>query len=126
MIAPVILSAVTLWASGGQPIEISPTADSWLGGHASIYVPGRIWVGATTLEAAGRGDPLALEVVLHEVGHTIGIANERQAGCFALRKLPGALRLFFGRSWRGAMVGYQRAASYVRGLPAKYSEGRCD
>ncbi len=123
IIAPV-LTAVALWAGGG-PVEIHPTSDSYLGGHASIYLPGHVWLGETTIEAAARGDELAVLILLHEVGHTVGIEDEHQAMCFALRKLPTALSRFYGFRWRRVFAAYTRAAAYVRGLPPKYSQGAC-
>lgn len=95
-----MIAAATLAAAlalvAGHPVQVNVNDEnpgSW-GGSASVSLP---WlnIGRDALTDAQRGGGRGLVVLLHELGHVSGIANESEANCFALAHLPA----FYGRVW---------------------------
>ena len=84
--------AVIMANFAGQPVEINvtPGPGAW-NGSALVGQP-RLWIGEQAYQDAQHGHVFGLFTLLHEVGHTTGIADEHQADCYALHHLKAALR----------------------------------
>lgn len=90
---PPMASRLTVLAQAvaGKPIVIligpSQGGMTWVGGPV-------VMLDQQTYDEASTGQPLGLFILLHEVGHATGIADEGQADCFALKHFKWALRFF--------------------------------
>lgn len=96
---------------------------TWGGG---AFVGGdQIFLGEAAYRDAARGGGVGLFVLLHEVGHTTGIADtgiaEHDADCFALTHIKSVLREF----WRPRLRQIQQRYDDALAWPGKYDGNRC-
>src|SRR5947208_185707 len=106
----------------GKPVAV--TIDSfgpgtWAG---AAFVGGdQVLLGEDAYRDAERGGGVGLFVLLHETGHTTGIADEHAADCFSLAHIKGVLRDFWQLRPAGIAGRYADALSW----PGKYDGNRC-
>jgi hypothetical protein len=79
------------------------------------YVIGNeVWLGEYACADTETGRGPGMLILLHELGHATGIANERAATCFGLQHLRPVLQRFYGFSARRAQVEYRAAVVFMR------------
>ena len=112
-------------ASGiaGKPVAVTINAfgpGTWGGG---AFIGGNhIFLGEDAYRDAERGGGVGLFLLLHETGHTTGIAQEHAADCFSLAHIKVALRRF----WRLQPEQIDRRYAAALAWPGKYDGNRCD
>jgi hypothetical protein len=90
--------------------------------HGGAFVGGnKIFLGEAAYRDAERGGGVGLFLLLHETGHTTGIADEHAADCFSLTHIRDVLRRFWQLRPVGIAARYGEALSW----PGKYDGNRC-
>jgi hypothetical protein len=112
-------------ASGiaAKPIAVSVNAygpGTWGGG--AFVGSNHIFLGEDAYRDAERGGGVGLFLLLHETGHTTGIAGEHAADCFSLAHIKLALRRF----WHLRPEQIDRRYGDALAWPGKYDGNRCD
>jgi hypothetical protein len=106
----------------GKPVSVAMNSfgnGTWTGG---AFVSGdQIFLGQDAYRDAERGGGVGLFVLLHEAGHTTGIADDHIADCFALEHIKGVLRTFWHLRSRQVEQRYRDALLW----PGKYDGNRC-
>ncbi len=93
MVAPLLLAAIALWA-GGKPVTVTQQGTGYLGGSAMVG-GNQITLTAPVYRMALHGDGIGVFALLHETGHTTGIADECLADRFGLQHLKAAYHRFW-------------------------------
>ena len=118
----VVDPAVVASSVAGKPITVTVNSfgnDTWTGG---AFVGGnKIFLGEAAYRDAERGGGVGLFLLLHETGHTTGIAAEHAADCFSLTHIKDVLRRFWQLRPVGIAARYGEALSW----PGKYDGNRC-
>ena len=92
---------------------------TWTGG---AFVGGsQIFLGEDAYRDAERGGGVGLFLLLHETGHTTGIADEHTADCFSLEHIKPALRRFWHLRPQQVDERYDDALRW----PGKYDGNQC-
>jgi hypothetical protein len=106
----------------GKPIvvTISPAGPgTWSG--AALVGGDQVFLGEEAYRDAEQGGGVGLFLLLHETGHTTGIADEHAADCFSLAHIKGVLRDFWQLRPTAIAARYADALSW----PGKYDGNRC-
>jgi len=118
----VVDPSVVASSVAGKPITVAVDAfgsDTWSG---AAFVGGdQVFLGEAAYRDAESGGGVGLFVLLHETGHTTGIADEHAADCFSLAHIKGVLRDFWQLRPAGIAARYADALSW----PGKYDGSRC-
>src|SRR5919204_2882254 len=106
----------------GKPITVTVNSfgnDTWTGG---AFVGGnKIFLGEAAYRDAERGGGVGLFLLLHETGHTTGIADEHAADCYSLAHVKAALRAFWPLPSASINKRYEEALVW----PGKYAGNYC-
>lgn len=106
----------------GKPVTVAINSfgnGTWTGG--AFVGGGEIFLGQDAYRDAERGGGVGLFLLLHETGHTTGIADEHAADCFALEHIKPVLRRFW--HLRPQQVDRRYGAALL--WPAKYDGNQC-
>jgi hypothetical protein len=106
----------------GKPVTVVINSfgnGTWSG---EAFVAGdQIFLGQDAYRDAARGGGVGLFLLLHETGHTTGIADEHGADCFALEHIKPVLRRFWHLRRQKVDQRYGDALLW----PGKYDGNRC-
>src|SRR5919201_4201442 len=111
-------------ASSVADKPVTVTVDSYGGGTwaGSAFVGGsQVFLGQAAYRDAERGGGVGLFLLLHETGHTTGIADEHAADCFSLAHIKAALRAFWQLPSASINKRYEDALVW----PGKYAGNYC-
>jgi hypothetical protein len=112
--------------TNGRLFQVMVSQDTGYTGRSFVGgTQDSIWLSLSAYRDAERGGGAGVFVLLHEIGHTTGITNERQADCYALKHLRGTLQQYFGFNARQVQVRYRAALALERTMPAVYRVGVC-
>ena len=104
--------------------SITVTVDSYGVGtwSGSAFVGGNhVFLGEAAYRDAERGGGVGLFLLLHETGHTTGIADEHAADCYSLAHVKAALRAFWPLPSASINKRYEDALAW----PGKYAGNYC-
>jgi hypothetical protein len=106
----------------GKPIAVTISAvgpGTWSG--AAFVGGNHVSLGEDAYRDAERGGGVGLFLLLHETGHTTGIADEHSADCFSLAHIKPVLRRF----WQLQLSGIARRYGDALSWPGKYDGNSC-
>jgi hypothetical protein len=98
----------------GEPVSITCQTEAGSDYAGMAFIDGnQMFLGQYTCEDARKGRGAGMLVFLHELGHNVGFADEREATCFALRNLRPVLRRFYHFNLKHAAAEYRAALVFM-------------
>jgi hypothetical protein len=104
-----------------RDILVTVTVGTGYAGQAFVGgAEDKVWLTRLAYQGARRGDGQSVWVLLHEIGHTIGITDEHAASVWGYQHLVPVLRGYYGQSLKQAKAGYRQAVVAGRSLGREY------
>jgi hypothetical protein len=104
-----------------RDFNVIESAGTGYGGQAFVGgADDKIWLTRLAYQGARRGDGQSVWILLHEIGHTLGLADEHAASVFGYQHLIGVLRRYYGQSLKQARAGYRVAVLASRAMSQEY------
>src|ERR671935_1302035 len=92
---------------------------TWTG--SAFVGDNKVFLGEEAYRDAERGGGVGLFLLLHETGHTTGIADEHGADCFSLTHIKTVVREF----WHLPLARIDQRYRDALAWPGKYDGNRC-